>query len=117
LLEVTGEIDISAIPLLEEAVRILPRDAAAGLIVSLAGVRFMDAAGLGFLVRIKKACRASGRTFVVRDVSARVRRLLRLAQLEDILASGDFPTAPAAGGSLSSRGSVGGDVEHRVLAE
>ena len=62
------------------------------VIVDLAGVEFIDAAGLGALVRVHRLFEILGLGFTLRSPSASVARLLTLCQVghlvEDLLTDG-----------------------------
>ena len=78
VLAVRGEIDISTAPMLDEAFRQLASDTDR-LVLDFAGVTFMDASGLGVLVRARH--RERTRSITVRNGSDRVLRLFHITGL------------------------------------
>lgn len=55
------------------------------LVLDLARVQALDATGLGVLVGAHRRAQRAGRTVVLRDVPAPVRRLLHLTRLDRVL--------------------------------
>ncbi|GHJ58859.1 hypothetical protein NOK12_13770 [Nocardioides sp. OK12] len=84
-LVVTGELDLGSVPTLRDALaRALPF-ATQCLDLDLAGVVFLDAAGLGALVWCQRRARAAGGECRVVASSAVVERLLHLTGTHDLL--------------------------------
>jgi anti-sigma B factor antagonist len=68
---VRGELDIDTAPLLAAAIDgAIARRPAVPLVLDLAGVTFLSAAGVAALVRARTAVAAAGRTLSLRDPSA-----------------------------------------------
>jgi anti-sigma B factor antagonist len=90
---VGGEVDMESSPrlLLE-----LQRHLAHGgrTVVDLAGVQYIDSAGIAVLVEALKAARKRGQEFALRAPSAQVTAVLALAQLQQF-----FRIEPAPGGT------------------
>ncbi|OZM70117.1 hypothetical protein CFN78_26970 [Amycolatopsis antarctica] len=86
VLEVTGEVDLSTADQLAEAI-----DAAASadevelVTVDLAGVSFMDSAGLRVLVSGMKQADARGAKLVVAGPQPQVRKVFELTGLDEVL--------------------------------
>jgi anti-sigma B factor antagonist len=84
-LHVEGELDCATAPKLEVRLRAL-----AGLghpvALDLADVSFMDSSGLRLLLDAHRAAERDGRAFELRRPSPAVRRVLRLAHAEHLLA-------------------------------
>lgn len=83
--EVGGELDIATGPRLSEGVEFLLRAREARLVLDLAGVTFIDCAGLSALLAIRRVARSLGGSVSVVEASPCVRRLVRLTGLEHVL--------------------------------
>ena len=83
--ELSGELDISGIDQLWDTVAALHRDGHAHVVLDLAGLDFLDAAGLGALVRAERLFRADGARLVLSGVRPVHRRLLQLTGLDRTL--------------------------------
>jgi len=88
VLAVRGEVDISTAPKLDEACRQLA-SVTDRLVLDFAGVTFMDASGLGVMVRARQ--RERTKTIVVRNGSDRVLRLLQITGLADAFLEPSHP--------------------------
>ena len=101
VLHVTGELDVAAVDDLEAlAVALADCD----LVVDLAGVTFVDASGIGALIRALRRAQDSGRWFAVRSPTAPVAKALQVSGADRVLPIQDgdgrpwlATTAPAAG--------------------
>jgi anti-sigma B factor antagonist len=80
-----GEFDAATAPLLADVVAILPETDPGDFTIDLAGVRFIDAGGLGCLVGFANQLAAGGAKLRVVGASARLRRVFDLAQLGGLL--------------------------------
>jgi anti-sigma B factor antagonist len=67
---------------------------AGGLIISLAGVPYIDSAGLGAILGAYASCQRQGCRFALAEVSQRVLTLLRIARVDTLVPQ--FETAEAA---------------------
>jgi anti-anti-sigma factor len=86
-LTLTGELDIAAVPVLEECLGQLRAEHAA-VRLDLAQLEFMDSSGLHLLLRCAEHARDDGWAFGIEpDVSPAVKRLFELAGVERLLAS------------------------------
>ncbi|MEN3608808.1 STAS domain-containing protein [Plantactinospora sp. ZYX-F-223] len=92
-LGVAGEIDLATAPVLRDKLLTLLRDQTpAVLIVDLAGVTFLDCAGIGALVGVRNAAGEAGCELRVTDPQPFVRRVLAASGLLGVLtASTDQP--------------------------
>jgi anti-sigma B factor antagonist len=86
-LRVQGELDLAAASDLRQACEVVECGLGPGVsvVVDLAELRFIDAAGLGALVRLRNRVRAAGAELTVVDPSPRVRRVFEHAGLGGIL--------------------------------
>jgi anti-sigma B factor antagonist len=81
VVRVQGELDLAGVPQLLSALAGLDGDVE----LDCSGLEYIDASGVGALVRVHEACAARGAQFVVVDPSPVVVRLLRLVELDTIL--------------------------------
>ena len=91
---VSGELDLATAPLLERA---LEGEIESGMDVTfdVDGLRFMDAAGLGVLVRVRRSIGQRGRV-LLRDPVPIVRRVLSLTGLDGAEGFDQSPNAAPA---------------------
>lgn len=87
-----GEIDLATAP---RALREVLRGARGGrsVVVDLSAVEFMDARGLGVLVRSRRALQRVGAELRVRNPPLRVRWMLTYFELDDLIEMGRAPTS------------------------
>ena len=86
VLVVDGELDMAGAPGLAAALaRVPPGGLGPRVVLDLEGVEFMDAAGIGCLVRARHRLARRGGALVVRRPSRSARRLLELCELEHLL--------------------------------
>jgi anti-anti-sigma factor len=81
VVRVNGELDLATVPRLLSTLERLDGD----VHVDCSGLEFIDAAGLGALVRAHRTCAARGSRLAVVDPSPAVVRLLRLVGLDTVL--------------------------------
>ena len=81
---VCGEIDISTVSTFSEQVGRLAGKNPQRLIIDLAGVSFVDSAGLGGFVRIRKALPPEC-PVVIRSPQRRVRQLFKITGLDSVI--------------------------------
>ena len=82
---ICGEIDIMTVSVLCERLGHLARKNPRRLVIDLAAVSFIDSAGLGGFVRIRKAMPPSC-PVVVRSPQRRVRQLFKITGLDSVIA-------------------------------
>jgi anti-anti-sigma factor len=80
-----GEIDVATVPLLSIALDDLLLSPDQDVELDLSAVEFMDCSGVHFLERAIIARRSVGRTLVLSSVSDRVRRVLQLVGVDQVL--------------------------------
>jgi anti-sigma B factor antagonist len=90
--EVRGEVDLLTRPTLRAALLEALEGSASTVVVDMAAVEFLDAAGIGALVEISGRARREGRSLVVSRPSRIVRRVLGLVPLD--LEIAHRPTGP-----------------------
>ena len=86
VVQVTGEVDVASCWVLRDSLlRIVTDEGFRGLVVNLAGVRFIDSTGIGVLVGVWRAVRATTSQLVLAAPTPRVRHVLDTAGLTKIL--------------------------------
>ncbi len=87
-----GEIDIASVPLLQERVSALsgPR-----VVIDLSEVTFMDSSGIGALLRVRQELEGRAVAVTVRRPVDRVRRVIDLLGLADVLLDEAEEDAPS----------------------
>jgi anti-anti-sigma factor len=83
--EIAGEIDVESGPRLCEQAGLIMRAHGPHLVVDLAGVTFIDCAGVSALLAICRHARALGGSVWPVDASPCVRRLVRITGLQPVL--------------------------------
>jgi anti-anti-sigma factor len=87
-LAVAGEIDMATIGQVDSALTTaLARDGAAGIVVNLAGVTFLDSSGLSALDRAYATAAGRGIPLRVTNLQRGVRRVLELSGMLGLLTS------------------------------
>jgi len=90
----SGYIDLDTVRHLRRLAERLTLTPRSTLVLDLAGVEFMDSAGLTFLVWLRRTVDASGATLEVADVQPAVGKVLRLTGIDVFLSiTGDGPPA------------------------
>lgn len=86
LVRAAGDFDVATLPILAQA---LARASTAALDVQLdlSGVTFFDAASLGVLVGARRSLAEDGRTFTIVNPTHGLTRLLKITELESLLAA------------------------------
>jgi anti-anti-sigma factor len=85
VLEVAGELDIATAPQLSTAINTIRGTGQHRIVLDLAGLDFCDAAGLGAQVAAQQRCAAAGGWITLARPRARMRWLLAIAGLADVL--------------------------------
>jgi anti-sigma B factor antagonist len=82
---VAGEVDLYSAPALEAVIDGAVAGGEGNVVIDLAGVRFMDSAGLNILVRCFKPLDEQGRRLVLRSPQDAVRRTLELGGITTLV--------------------------------
>jgi anti-anti-sigma factor len=86
VVQVTGEVDVASCGVLRDSLLRIVTDAGfGGLVVNLAGVRFIDSAGIGVLVGVWRAVRDTSNGLALAAPTPQVRCVLDTAGLTKIL--------------------------------
>lgn len=96
-LALSGELDISSAPRVEEELERLEADRPLVLVLDLRGLAFMDSTGLRLIVSADARAREQGRRFAVVRGPEAVQRIFHVTRLDDRLDMVDDPAAVAAG--------------------
>ena len=96
-LTVRGDVDVDAVPRLENAVEDALRRGRPHIAVDMSSVSFMDSTALRALIRARDDALANGGSLRVTRASRAVVVLLELTALTDLLGSGD--EGPTRGGT------------------
>jgi anti-sigma B factor antagonist len=81
VLALSGELDLSSAPELEQAMSEAKPEPGRRLLLDLAGLTFMDSTGVSVLIRPKQDADANGWLIALRSPTGQVRRLLELVGL------------------------------------
>jgi anti-sigma B factor antagonist len=81
VLALSGELDLSSAPELEQALTEAKPEPGRRLLLDLSQLSFMDSTGVSVLVRAKQDAGANGWLIAVRSPTGQVRRLLELVGL------------------------------------
>jgi anti-sigma B factor antagonist len=81
---VTGDVDLTATPLVDEAMTHLGMDPR-NLRIDLRGVTFMDSTGINMLVRVNNACVDNGGSLTVVAPTDAIRELFEITRLDKVL--------------------------------
>ncbi len=87
-LSISGELDTHGASFLAEAIEALLKQPVDTVRLDLEKVSFIDSAGLGGVLRARRACAEAGVSLTVGATSASVARLVELAGVADLLADG-----------------------------
>jgi anti-sigma B factor antagonist len=79
---VTGEIDLTSAPQLDDQVMSLIDGGASTIVIDLSGVSFMDSTGLRVLLKASKLLVGAGGALELKDPSEPVQRLLEVSGLD-----------------------------------
>ena len=94
-LALTGELDISSAPRVEEELERLESASPGLLVLDLRGLVFMDSTGLRLIVSADARAREQGRRLAVVRGPEAVQRIFRVTRLEERLDMVDDPDAVA----------------------
>jgi anti-sigma B factor antagonist len=91
---VSGDLDLSTRDSFVDTVReVLAGGEPTAVIIDLSGVRFLDAVGIGGLLRARSLALTSGVTMEVRGPKGMVETVLRITRADEVL--GTAPTVPS----------------------
>ena len=85
-LQLAGELDIAAIPLLEHEYGRIEDQGSTVIVLDLEGLEFIDAAGLGAILGAAKSARTNGRALRVVGAGPHVRKVFDLTGNTGLLA-------------------------------
>jgi anti-sigma B factor antagonist len=85
LVALAGELDLSVVGQLDDAVRETVADGLCLVVIDLGGLSFCDSSGLGGLLRASRVVRSAGGTLLVAGAHGAVQRLLQLTNMERAL--------------------------------
>jgi anti-sigma B factor antagonist len=80
---IRGELDLATVPIVERCVQSLDGDLSREVVLDLTELTFIDASGIQALVEAETALAGVGARLVVSSCPYQMRRLLRIAGLED----------------------------------
>ncbi len=81
----SGEIDISTAPDLEQTASRLLAQGHPSLAIDLGGVTYLDSTGIGTMLRLCRQCRERGGQLHILSASARIHRLMRMLGIDHLL--------------------------------
>ena len=85
ILGLVGELDLAAVPSIRAEMQTVLGDGWWSIVFDLAGVAFIDSAGLGAMIGARRRCREAGGGFALASPSNEVRALIERAGLETLL--------------------------------
>jgi anti-anti-sigma factor len=95
-LALTGELDISSAPRVDDELTRVEADAPGVVVLDLRGLAFMDSTGLRLIVSADARAREQGRRLVVVKGPEAVQRIFRVTRLDERLDMVDDPAAATA---------------------
>src|SRR5689334_18651321 len=95
-LTLSGELDISSAPSLEEALGRVEADRPSVVVIDLRGLTFMDSTGLRTLVSVDQRARDAGRRLAIVRGPEAVDRIFSVTRLDERLELVDAPDAISA---------------------
>jgi anti-sigma B factor antagonist len=98
LVAVEGELDLAAAPELRKSLAGLPEDGESEIVLDLTRLDFIDSTGLSVLVMAFHRTRAAGGSFVMRNPSQQVMRILEITGLVSVFTIEHEDSVPSAGG-------------------
>ena len=81
----SGELDLATVHVLHEAAAFLMSETTEAITIDLSGLRFIDAPGLGEIVRLRLTLIAAGRRLTLSRPSPPIRRTFTLGGLAELL--------------------------------
>ena len=101
----TGELDLATVPVLREAAAVLLSETAEEITIDLGGLQFIDAAGIGEIVRLRLTLIAADRRLTLSRPALSIRRTFAAGGLTELLRAGESSPRPA---SWTARSPSGG---------
>ena len=98
-LALRGELDLSTVPKVEEALRRVEESRPSVIVLDLAGVTFLDSTGLRMVVTAEQRARAEGRRLAVVRGPDSVQRVFSITRLDEHLDMVDDVSAVGSAGS------------------
>jgi anti-sigma B factor antagonist len=89
LVRLSGELDLSTVPILDRRLREALDDGGRRLVIDLRGLEFMDSTGLTMLLRWGRGAQQDGYELELVRGDARVHRLFELTGLDAVFAFAD----------------------------
>lgn len=89
ILDLIGDLDIASVPAVRSASTEVAADGWHRVVVDLGGVAFIDSAGMGALIGIRRRARAGGGDCLLASASTDVARQLAAAELDRLFALHD----------------------------
>jgi anti-sigma B factor antagonist len=87
VLRLSGELDMATVPLLREVVAELVSPHLRSVTIDMSGLDFVDLVGLRAISEVNLAVAAANTTFRLRAVSVTALRVIRVAELDDLMAA------------------------------
>jgi anti-anti-sigma factor len=84
LVRIEGEIEFATAPRLRSALLDLAQEGAVPVVLDLAGVTFVDSAGISLLIQAKKRLANTGSDLVLRTPQPNVRRVLEISGVTEL---------------------------------
>ncbi|HSO96862.1 MAG TPA: STAS domain-containing protein [Acidimicrobiia bacterium] len=85
LLAVHGDVDLATAPLLQEALAHATASGRHPVVLDLADLRFMDAHGIGVIVRARQLLREQQGDLSIRSAAPLVRKMFSIVELDDLI--------------------------------
>jgi anti-anti-sigma factor len=80
-----GEVDLASRTVLQDALRVAAGSGCEVVVVDLRNVTFLDSSGMAVLIAAHREIGASGQRLVVRGATTALRRLFRIAGVDEYL--------------------------------
>ncbi len=84
VVSIDGEIEFATAPKLRATLLELVHDGPTRIVLDLAGVSFLDSAGISLLIQAKKRLATGGAELVLRRPRSNVRRVLQVTGVDDL---------------------------------
>jgi anti-sigma B factor antagonist len=97
LVSPTGDVDLTASPVLRQALKQVLAGRPARLVVDLAGVPYMDSSGVATLVEAMQIARKGGTRMMLCSLQDKVRSIFEIARLDTVFTIHPTPDAAISG--------------------